>query len=178
MLGGDWSNMQDASNDIYIEYANTVKRFLISLCGNFDLAEDLTQETFYQAYKSIHRYNGKCKMSVWLCQIAKHVYFDFLKKEKHIHKVEIENLEIFAPENFGGNMEEAYLVKEEIQELLFTVQQAKESYGQVFWLRAYEEMSFKEIGEILGKSENWARVTYYRAKEWIRERMILNENNM
>ena len=64
--------MQDkaAKDDvIYREYANTVKRFLVSLSGNFDLAEDLTQETFYQAYKSIHRYNGKCKMSVWLCQI-------------------------------------------------------------------------------------------------------------
>ena len=72
--------MHNVSNekDIYIEYAGVVKRFLISLSGNVDLAEDLTQETFYQAYKSIHRYNGKCKMSVWLCQIAKHIYFDYL----------------------------------------------------------------------------------------------------
>ncbi len=171
--------MQDkaAKDDvIYREYANTVKRFLVSLSGNFDLAEDLTQETFYQAYKSIHRYNGKCKMSVWLCQIGKHIYFDYLKKEKHIQKIEIENLEIFATKN---NVEERYLVKEEIQELLFAVQQAKKTYGQVFWLRAYEEMTFKEIGEVFDKSENWARVNYYRAKEWIRERMRLNnENNM
>ena len=171
--------MQDkaAKDDvIYREYANTVKRFLVSLSGNFDLAEDLTQETFYQAYKSIHRYNGKCKMSVWLCQIGKHIYFDYLKKEKHIQKIEIENLEIFATKN---NVEERYLVKEEIQELLFAVQQVKKTYGQVFWLRAYEEMTFKEIGEVFDKSENWARVNYYRAKEWIRERMRLNnENNM
>ncbi len=171
--------MQDkaAKDDvIYREYANTVKRFLVSLSGNFDLAEDLTQETFYQAYKSIHRYNGKCKMSVWLCQIGKHIYFDYLKKEKHIQKIEIENLEIFATKN---NVEERYLVKEEIQELLFAVQQAKKTYGQVFWLRAYEEMTFKEIGAVFDKSENWARVNYYRAKEWIRERMRLNnENNM
>ena len=61
---------------MYMEYAKTVKHFLISLCGNFDLAEDLTQETFYQAYKSAHRYNGTCKISVWFCQIAKHLYFD------------------------------------------------------------------------------------------------------
>ncbi len=171
--------MQDKASkddDIYVKYANTVKRFLISLSGNFDLAEDLTQETFYQAYKSLHRYNGKCKMSVWLCQIAKHMYFDYLKKEKHIQKIEIENLKIFDTER---NVEETYLLKEEIQELLFAVQQAKKTYGQVFWLRAYEEMTFKEIGEIFDKSENWARVNYYRAKEWIRERMRLNnENNM
>lgn len=164
---------QNASQekDIYIQYANTVKRFLISFTGNADLAEDLTQETFYQAYKSINRYNGDCKMSVWLCQIAKHVYFDYLKKEKHIQNVELENLEIFATEKYRENLEESYLVKEKIQELLFTVKNAKEPYGQVFWLRAYEEMSFKEIGEILGKSENWARVNYYRAKEWIKRRM-------
>ncbi|MEY8334510.1 sigma-70 family RNA polymerase sigma factor [Lachnospiraceae bacterium 47-T17] len=171
--------MQDKASkddDIYVKYANTVKRFLISLSGNFDLAEDLTQETFYQAYKSLHRYNGKCKMSVWLCQIAKHMYFDYLKKEKHIQKIEIENLKIFDTER---NVEETYLIKEEIQELLFAVQQAKKTYGQVFWLRAYEEMTFKEIGEIFDKSENWARVNYYRAKEWIRERIRLNnENNM
>lgn len=177
-LGDDKNDMQDTSKDIYTEYANIVKRFLISLTGNYDLAEELMQETFYQAYKSIHRYNGTCKMSVWLCQIAKHIYYDYLKKEKHIEKVEIENLDIFAIEHWEGNVEEAYLVKEEIQELLFVVQQAKNFYGQVFWLRAYEELSFKEIGEILGKSENWARVTYYRAKEWIRERMESNESDV
>ena len=129
---------------MYMEYANTVKHFLISLCGNFDLAEDLTQETFYQAYKSAHRYNGNCKISVWLCQIAKHLYFDYLKKEKHKTTVGIEHLE---------------------------------SFGQVFWLRAYEEMSFKEIGEIFDKSENWARVNYFRAKTKIRK-VIEDENNM
>ena len=55
-------NSAAKEKDIYMEYANIVKRFLISLSGNADLAEDLTQETFYQAYKSIHRYNGNCKM--------------------------------------------------------------------------------------------------------------------
>ncbi|MDN0061515.1 sigma factor [Mediterraneibacter glycyrrhizinilyticus] len=78
---------------MYLNYANTVKRFLISLTGNFDLSEDLTQETFYQAYRSIHRFNGDCKLSVWLCQIAKHVYFDHLKKKKHIQEVSIDNNE-------------------------------------------------------------------------------------
>ena len=159
--------MHNVSNekDIYIEYAGVVKRFLISLSGNVDLAEDLTQETFYQAYKSIHRYNGKCKMSVWLC-------------EKHIQKIEIDKLDVFAEGKKQESIEEAFLVKEKVQELLFAVQNAKKSYGQVFWLRAYEEMSFKEIGEILGKSENWIRVNYYRAKEWIRRRTELDEDNL
>ena len=163
--------------DIYTEYANTVKHFLISLSGNFDLAEDLTQETFYQAYKSIHRYNGKCKISVWLCQIAKHLYFDHLKKEKHLSTTEFQNLELFENANGNRSLEEDYLVKERIKELLFAVKQAKEPYGQVFLLRAYEEMSFREIGNVFDKSENWARVNYYRAKKWIRE-VLVDESNM
>lgn len=170
--------MQDTSLDIYTEYADMVKRFLISFTGNYDLAEELMQETFYQAYKSIHRYNGACKMSVWLCQIAKHRYYDYLKKEKHIEKADIESLDFFAAEQKKGDLEEAYLVKEEISKLLSVLREAKHFYGQVFWLRAYEELSFREIGAILEKSENWARVTYYRAKEWIRERMEEDESNV
>lgn len=68
--------MEDLS-EIYKSY---VKRFLICLTSNVDLAEELTQETFYQAIKSIHRYNGECKISVWLCQIAKYTYYNYLKK--------------------------------------------------------------------------------------------------
>lgn len=170
--------MSDSSNDIYHVHADIVKRFLISLCGNFDLAEDLTQETFYQAYKSIHRYNGTCKFSVWLCQIAKHVYFDYLKKEKQMQTVTFDNLDLLQTEDFQNSMESAYIEKEEARELIAVLQQAKPSYRQVFWLRAYEELSFKEIGQILEKSENWARVNYYRAKEWIRERMVERENHM
>ena len=128
------------------------------------MSEDLTQETFYQAYRSIHRFHGDCKLSVWLCQIAKHVYFDHLKKEKHIQEVSIDNLEIF---DLRG--QEAYLVKEEIQELLFVLKQAKESYGQVFWLRAYEEMSFKEIGEIEGITKKKAEDTYYNSIKKVRK---------
>ena len=75
----------DEFHQIYITYADTVKKFLVCLTHNYDLAEELMQETFYQAYKSIDRYNGKCKMSVWLCQIAKHVFYDYLKKQtKHL----------------------------------------------------------------------------------------------
>ena len=82
--------MEDLS-EIYKSYANEVKHFLICLTSNVDLAEELTQETFYQAVKSIQRYNGECKMSVWLCQIAKHTYYNYLKKEKY-RTISIENM--------------------------------------------------------------------------------------
>lgn len=170
--------MKDASNNMYLEHADLVKRFLIQLTGNSDLAEDLMQETFYQAYKSIDRYNGACKLSVWLCQIAKHVYYDYLKKEKHMRTVDIKELELST---FGDRMEndveEAYLVKEELESLWDAIRQAKHPYGEVFLLRAYEGLSFQEIGTIWNKSDNWARVTYYRAKEWLKGRME-HENNL
>ena len=80
---------------VYRRHAQTVYKFLLSQCHSAQMAEELTQETFYQAYKSAHRYNGNCKISVWLCQIAKHLYFDYLKKEKHKTTVGIEHLESF-----------------------------------------------------------------------------------
>ena len=163
-------NTSPETETMYMEYANTVKHFLISLCGNFDLAEDLTQETFYQAYKSAHRYNGNCKD-------CKALIFYYLKKEKHKTTVGIEHLESFEAVNNQRNLEDTYLIKEETKELLSALRQVKHPYGQVFWLRAYEEMSFKEIGEIFDKSENWARVNYFRAKTKIRK-VIEDENNM
>ena len=74
--------------DIYQTYADEVKKFLICLTSDVDLAEELTQETFYQAVKSINRYNGECKMSVWLCQIAKHSFYNYLKKHKQTFSIE------------------------------------------------------------------------------------------
>ena len=65
---------------IYRQYAQTVYHFLLSLTQNADLAEELTQETFYQAIRSIHRFDGSCKLSVWLCQIAKHLWYQHLRK--------------------------------------------------------------------------------------------------
>ncbi len=171
--------MQKNFDDIYAEYANIIKHFLISITNNFDLAEELTQETFYQAYKYILRYNGTCKMSVWLCQIAKHLYFDYLKKNKHMQTTSIENLQDSLYYNpFENTPEELYIFNEEVTSLLNIVKKTKEPYQQIFLLRLYDELNYKEIGQIFGKSENWARVTYYRAKELIKERMKKNENNM
>ncbi|MCK9525452.1 MAG: hypothetical protein M0R49_05945 [Limnochordia bacterium] len=73
-------------DQIYRLHASSVYRFLCSITADPNLAEELTQETFYQATKSIHRYNGRCKLFVWLCQIGKHLYFDHLKREKRFYR--------------------------------------------------------------------------------------------
>jgi len=164
-------------SDIYKTYANEVKLFLLCLTSNVDVAEELTQETFYQAVKSIERYNGACKISVWLCQIAKHSYYDHLKKEKYRNHASFEQLTQTGV-HFQSNEDspDVVLLKEDIQQSIhMEIRRLKEPYREIFLLRTKLEMSFKEIGIIFGKTENWARVTYYRAKCTLAERMELNE---
>ena len=131
---------------IYQEYANTVKRFLICITNDFDLSEDLTQETFYQAYKSMDRYNGSCKFSVWLCQIAKHLYFDYLKKQKHRSTLDIEQTQKIQTKHAIYDIEEDFIRVEEIQMLLRVVDTTKEPYRKILLLRLFDELCFNEIG--------------------------------
>ena len=165
---------------LYTDYAETVKRFLISLTGNIDLSEELMQETFYQAIMSINRYNGSCKMSVWLCQIAKHRYYDYLKKQKH-YKANFSDGDIFdmiTVPSKDDSIENEIIKRDEVKYILKCIEEIYEPYGKVFMLRIYGELSFREIGSVFGKSESWARVTYYRAKEKIKRKADLYENNL
>ncbi|MGM9946170.1 MAG: RNA polymerase sigma factor [Lysinibacillus sp.] len=168
--------MEDLSG-VYQSYADEVKRFLICLTSNVDLAEELTQETFYQAVKSIHRYNGECKMSVWLCQIAKHTYYNYLKKEKAIHNASLENMMqmgLEIPSN--KDLPDVTVIKRStLISIHKEIHRLQEPYREIFLLRASLQLSFKEIGEIFDKSENWARVTYYRLKLKLAERIDPHE---
>jgi len=160
-------------SEIYKSYADEVKRFLICLTTNVDLAEELTQETFYQAVKSIERYNGECKMSVWLCQIAKHTYYNYLKKEKrhsHLSVEQMMEMGLDVPSN-AELPDEELANRNTFISLHREIHLLKEPYREIFLLRTSVNLSFKEIGEIFDKSENWARVTYYRAKLKLVERI-------
>lgn len=172
--------MPNEFDKLYKDYANTVKRFLISLTGSLDLSEELMQETFYQAIMSIDRYNGECKMSVWLCQIAKHRYYDYLKKQKHYRSnfSEGDISDMTAIPSKGDSIENEVIKRDEVKYLLKCVEEIYEPYGKVFMLRIYGELSYHEIGRIFGKSESWARVTYYRAKEKLKRKADLYENNL
>lgn len=167
-------------DEVYEHYANEVKRFLICLTGNLDLSEELTQETFYQAVMSIHRYNGTCKMSVWLCQIAKHRYYDYLKKQKHYKANFSENdiADLLALPSNDISVEDKVIKREEVKLILKCAEEIYEPYGKVFLMRIYGELSFRQIGGIFEKSESWARVTYYRAKEKIKRKVDFHEGNV
>lgn len=157
--------------EIYEQYCNTVYKYLFCLTHNEDIAEDLTQETFAIAVKEINKFKGNCKVSVWLCQIAKHLWYKQLKKSKKNESISLEELdeEIQAHET----TEDIICKNEEKLKLFKDIQKLDEQSKEIIYLRMIGNLSFIEIGEILGKTPNWARVTYYRAKQKIKE---VNEN--
>ena len=148
---------------IYQQHAQTVYKYLLSLTHDEDLSEELTQETFYRAVYSIANYDGTCKLSVWLCQIAKHIWYQELDKRKRKPTVPLD--EDILPK--AESPEDEYLASQSKISLYRALHDLDEPMREVMYLRLTGELSFKEIGEILGKSENWARVTFYRGKQKI-----------
>ena len=153
--------------EVYKEYSNTVYKYLFCLTGKEELAEDLTQETFAIAINKISKFRGECKISVWLCQIAKHLWYKELKKHKKNQNISINDLneELTADES----IEEIICDKEDKLKLFKDMQMLDEKSKEVMYLRLIGNLNFTEIGEVLGKTPNWARVTFYRAKQKIRE---------
>lgn len=146
-------------DEIFQQNAKIVYQFLYSMCRDENLAEDLTQETFLKAIESIQRFNGSCKISTWLCQIAKHLLYQHWTSCKNYYCVELdESLEAVS------DTERHVMNRMELSDMWGKVQCLPEKMKQVVELRILSDFSFKEIGHMLKKSENWARVTFYRAK--------------
>lgn len=146
---------------IYKKYFETVYKYLLYLSHNEDLSEELTQETFYRAIRNINSFREECKMSTWLIQIAKNLYFAELKKSKNKELLELNEIQL---EIYNECIEDIVVSNEEKQELKQKINTLDDISKQVVLFRISGELSFKEIGILLNKSENWARVTYYRAK--------------
>lgn len=157
--------MQDIEK-VYEEYFETVYKYLFCLTHNSDLSEELTQETFYRAVQKIGSFKEECKISVWLCQIAKNLWYDEIKKDKKINKANEEELGLITS---NENLEEIIISNEQKMELYRKMQKLDDLTREVIYLRITGELSFKEIGTILNKTENWARVTFYRGKNKMRE---------
>jgi RNA polymerase sigma factor (sigma-70 family) len=155
-------------NEIYKIYGNQVYKYLVSLTRDAALAEELTQETFYQAIKYIHKFREDCKLSVWLCQIAKYSYYKCKKKHKNYEEYDIIHENMIDSES----PEDIYEKKDSKLSILKAIHILEEPYKEVISLRTYSELSFKEIGEIFGRTENWARITFYRGKAKLKEVLI------
>ena len=156
--------MQDFDK-IYTEYFSQVYKFVLSLCRNPDLAEEITQESFFKALKNIDSFNGNCRIGTWLCQIARNTFYSYMRK----HKGQVDYpLEIIISDE---NIEEQFEDKETAYAIYKVLHKLPEPYKEIFWLRTFGELSFSQIGEIFNKTESWARVTYYRAKVMIKEEL-------
>lgn len=152
--------------EVYSLYFREVYRYALSLCRCESVAEEITQETFYKALTKLDSFDGKCKISVWLCQIAKNTYISSCRKRKHPHSTADPDT---LPHSIS--MEDRFFDKETafaIHKILHTLD---EPYKEVFSLRAFGELSFKQIAELFGKTESWARVTYHRARLKIKEEL-------
>ena len=154
--------MQDIEQ-LYKEYAKQVYKYLFSLCHSEQMAEELMQETFFRAIKSIKTYDGTCKVYVWLCQIAKHIWYQELAKNNRTQIIEL-SPEIPSAEH---SVEENIILRAGKMNLFKELHLLAEPMREVMYLRLTGEFSFREIGEILNKDETWARVTFYRGKQKI-----------
>lgn len=152
-------------DEIYERYFKDVYKYMLALSRNKATAEEITQETFFKALKAIDSFRGDCELRVWLCQIARNTYLGELKKEKRFAG-EPEQ-EQAAP----SDTEEEFILKESALRIHQILHHMEEPYKEVFSVRTFGELSFKEIGRLFGKSEGWARVIYYRAKVRIQEEL-------
>lgn len=149
--------------EVYDLYFSDVYKYVLSLCRNAHVAEEVTQETFFKALKSIDSFQGQCRLYVWLCQIARNTYFSYSGKEKR-NQAEIE-----VPS--GESLEEKLLDKEAAFAIHKLLHKLEEPYKEVFSLRVFGELSFRQIGQLFEKTESWARVTYHRARLKIKEEL-------
>lgn len=149
--------------EIYRLYFRDVYLFVLALSKNPDIAEEITQETFFKALKGIRHFKGNCSVNSWLCQIAKNQYISHMRKQK---TVSVEEIDLPAAE---GNPENTFLQKEDTISIYKILHLLDEPYKEVFILRTLGDLSFKEIGEIFNCQENWARVTYHRARLKIKQ---------
>ena len=155
--------------ELYRTYFDIVYRYICSVSQDGSLAEEVTQETFFKALKKADQFRGDCDVRVWLCQIAKNTLYDHLKKQKK-QLLGDERLEE-AESADGELLEEKLAQRSQAMEIHKVLHSLSEPYKEVFSLRTFGELTFREIGMLFGKSENWARVTYYRARVKIREEL-------
>ena len=131
------------------------------------MSEEIVQETFEVAIKNIDKFKGESKISTWLCQIAKYIWYKTLKKEKKIDKVSFESLEGVVLSN--TILEEQILEKQEKIEFFKKIQKLDEQTKNVMYLRMLGNLDYKDIGEIMGRTPTWARVTFFRGKQKLKE---------
>lgn len=159
--------------EIYVQYQTKIYSFLYKLCGDAQLAEELTQETFYRAFVSFAKYKGNSSMFTWLAAIAKYTYFGYLKKERQSRDaIRLEDVvDFYIAQEYQDSAEDQMLRKEITEKVREVLKELPQKNLEVVALRIYAEMSFKQVAETMGVSESSAKVLYFRAKNMLKERL-------
>jgi len=160
--------MQNKIEEMYKDNFDTVFKYLYCLTRDFNTSEELTQETFYKALKNINKFKGESKLSTWLCQIAKNLWYDEIKRKK-VKEISLEDSSGIVEIISNESIEDEAISKDTRVKLFERLQKLDSVTREVIYLRITGDLSFKEIGTILNKTENWARVTYYRGKQKLKE---------
>lgn len=169
----------DSMERIYNAHGKTVYGFLLTRTGDPDTAEELTQETFCRALRQVSGFKGESSVSTWLCGIAKNVWLEYVKKRRRQRDMETVSGGADTPEDqWQVSVPSAWdsqVVMWENMEILKALHNLKEPVRETMYLRLIGNLTFAQIGEIMGRSENWARVTFYRGKETIMKEVRSDE---
>lgn len=160
--------------ELYDTYFKDIYLYILRLSGNTHVAEEITSDTFFKAMKAVDKFRGDCEVRVWLCQIAKNCYYSFVKKNRKEENVDVPELQNMAGPELC--LEEQIAKRETTMRIQCLLHDLPEPYKEVFMWRTYADLSFKQIGQMFGKTDNWACVTYHRAKTMIRKGLEESEN--
>lgn len=153
-------------DEIFRDHARLLYKYVLRLSHNEDVAEEIVGETFCKAILNAHKFKGECKVTTWLCRIAHNEYINYIKKKERSTL----NIDDFPKLRDERRIEEIAEDREAASAVKAALSEFPENVRELFELRIYG-MSFREIGDVFGKSENWARVTFFRAKRKIIEKM-------
>ena len=153
-------------DEVYRCYFDPVYRYVLSLSGNRHIAEEVTQETFFKALRSLDQFRGNSSMKSWLCAIAKNIWVSEQRKKK-TQPIDL----LSSLPDPGISPEECVARQDESMRVHRLLHHLDEPYREVFTLRTLGQLSFRDIGELFGKSENWACVVYHRARARIKKDM-------
>ena len=145
---------------LYEAYFDEVYRYAFSLCGHKETAEDVTAETFLKAMQHMETFRGDCDFKVWLFSIAKNTFYSFCRTQKRFAD---DPLDEALPSR--QNTEDAVIAAAQAEEILKALRTLPEPYREVFSMRVFGELSFRQIGTLFGKTEHWACVTFHRARQ-------------
>ena len=151
---------------VYRTYFRDVELFLLALCKDAHLAEELTAQVFFQALKALPKFRGDCDIRTWLCAMGRNAYITHLRKAGRTQPLE----ELAIPDPKQA-VEEQVIDQQQAMEIHKVLHEMPEPYKEVFTLRVFGQLSFAQIGELFGRNQNWACVTYHRARQKIQDRL-------